>query len=184
MPDITSRHKLAKLLIAAFIALMVTLSLLPKPEPADRKAAVQALFASSASSPEGKSELLSQWRDRIVVVNYWATWCPPCRQEMPALARLSRQFASNGVQFVGIAIDSVEHVRQYMAENHHENEPPYPLLIGDDAALAQSSALGNHKQALPFTVLIDRHGEVQFTHLGAIDEAQLAARLQSLITAP
>lgn len=188
MPETAKKTSSAKLLIAALIAIAATAGLLlnSKQTPHDGKAddskaaAVQTFFASSATRLDGQPQALSQWRGHILVVNYWATWCPPCRQEMPALARLSRQFAQKDVQFIGMAIDTADNVREFAGKN----PPAYPLLIAGDDATEQSRSLGNDKLALPFTAVIDRQGALRLTHLGAIDESQFAARLEALASGP
>jgi thiol-disulfide isomerase/thioredoxin len=188
MPETANKPRLAKLLIAALIAIVATVGLYlngrqaSQESPADHTsaAAVQAFFAGSATRLDGQPQALSQWRGHLLVVNYWATWCPPCRQEMPALARLSRQFAAKDVQFIGLAIDSADNVQQFAGKN----PPAYPLLIAGDDATEQSRSLVNDKLALPFSAVIDRQGALRLTHLGAIDESQFAARLDALTTAP
>ncbi len=175
----------ARLLIAAAVAVILSIGLFSTghaPPPADDlRLAIAGLFASTATSPGGQPQALKEWQGQIVVVNYWATWCPPCRQEMPALGRLSRQFSDKGVQFIGIAIDSAENVQKYVANN---SASPYPLLVGAPEALEQSRALGNQRLALPFTIVIDRQGRHHYSRLGAIDEARLEMQLQQLTKAP
>lgn len=185
MPETSKKPPITKLLIAALIAGLLTLGLIfplskqPTHDTASA-AAVQAFFAGSATRLDGQQQALSQWRGHIVVINYWATWCPPCRQEMPSLARLSRQFSQKDVQFIGMAIDTADNVQQFAAKN----PPAYPLLIAADDAIEQSRSLGNDKLALPFTAVIDRQGGLRLAHLGAIDESQFAARLEALATSP
>lgn len=175
---------IARLAIAALIAIVLTASLfLPRqdaPGTAQNEQAVAALFASSATSPDGKPQALEQWRGRILVVNFWATWCPPCREEMPALSRLSDKFAGKNVQFIGIAIDSADNVQHFVARQRSS----YPLLIGAPEALEQSRALGNQRQALPYTVVIDGQGQLRYQRLGGIDEATLERQLNSLTNTP
>lgn len=175
---------LARLAIAALIAIVLTAGLLlsrqEAPGSAQNEQAVAALLASSANSPDGKPQALQQWRGRILVVNFWATWCPPCREEMPALSQLSDKFAEKGVQFIGIAIDSADNVQRFVAQQRSS----YPLLVGAPEALAQSRALGNHRQALPFTVIIDGQGQLRYQRLGGIDAATLERQLNSLTATP
>ena len=138
--------------------------------------AAQQLMALSLSDLEGIPQSLSQWQGKILVVNLWATWCLPCREEMPGFSRLQRRFAANDVQFVGIGIDSPEKMREY----NREVPVGYPLLAGDSTLLGIVVALGNTAGGLPHTIVVDRHGTVQETHLGAWKEAELAATLEKL----
>lgn len=112
-----------------------------------------------------------------MVVNFWATWCEPCREEVPALVRVQAKYAANGVQVVGISVDSVDKVRQFANEYRIE----YPLVIGSIAVIEVTRRLGNKAAGLPYTVVMDRSGRVVRTHLGAISEAELerAIRLAS-----
>jgi thiol-disulfide isomerase/thioredoxin len=81
----------------------------------------------------------------VLVVNFWATWCPPCKEEMPEFSRLNTKYAPNGVQFVGISLDSADKVAAFK----EETEISYPLLIGNLETLDLSSDLGNRAKALP-----------------------------------
>jgi peroxiredoxin len=97
-----------------------------------------------------------QWRGRILVLNYWATWCFPCREEMPGFSRLQDNFTNKGVQFVGISIDEAAKIIEFQKET----PVSYPLLIGDMKTMTNSAELGNSRQALPFTVVFDRNGQL------------------------
>ncbi|MDP2826522.1 MAG: TlpA disulfide reductase family protein [Sulfuritalea sp.] len=137
-----------------------------------------SIFRLTLPDSNGQTQALEQWRGKILVVNYWATWCPPCREEMPGFARLQEKFAAKGVQFVGISIDTVVKV----AEFQKDTPVNYPLLIGDAGAIDSSVALGNSRQALPFTAVIDRHGMVSAVKLGRFAEVDLERQLVDLIS--
>jgi peroxiredoxin len=136
------------------------------------------IFGLVLPDSTGHAQALEQWRGKILVVNYWATWCPPCREEMPGFARLQAKFATKGVQFVGISIDTAVKV----AEFQKETPVNYPLLIGDTGAIDSSVALGNSRQALPFTAVIDRQGRVAAVKLGRFTEADLEPELVGLVS--
>jgi thiol-disulfide isomerase/thioredoxin len=140
-------------------------------------AAAQTLIVASLSDLDGRSRMISRWRGKVLVVNFWATWCAPCREEIPALMNVQHVYAANGVQFVGIAIDNISKVRDYAAAMHID----YVLLIGGMGALVLSKDLGNRASALPFTVVLDRSGKVVYTHAGAVTEAILDPILQRLL---
>lgn len=141
------------------------------------EAAAQKLMLASLTDLSGKLQALSQWQGKTLVVNYWATWCPPCREEIPALKRIHRKYASNGVEVVGIALDDVAKVREYAAEMSID----YSLLIAGAETLTASKELGNRAGVLPFTVILDRTGKVAYTHAGALTEAALDAVLTPLL---
>ena len=136
-----------------------------------------ALLALRLPDLDGKVQALSQWQGKILVVNYWATWCPPCKEEMPAFSRLQDKFADKGVQFVGISIDSPDKVRKFQAET----PVSYPLLLGTMEHMQTAVNLGNAAQGMPFTVLLDRTGKLHSTKLGRLSEAALAERLEQLV---
>jgi len=120
---------------------------------------------------------LSQWRGKVLLVNFWATWCAPCREEMPVLMRIQHKYASNGLKLVGIAIDNASKVRQFSDQLRLD----YTLVIGGMETLDLSKSLGNRAGVLPYTVVLDRGGNVAFVHAGSLTEAALDAVLSPLL---
>ena len=141
--------------------------LLPEPAPGSRDSGT--LMAVSLPDVDGNAQSLSQWRGRLLVVNFWATWCAPCKEEMPMFVRAQRAHASKGLQFVGIAVDDAAKVRQFAGEIGLN----YPALIGGYGAMELSKSLGNTVMALPFTIVVDPKGNVVLTQLGPVREAQI-----------
>ncbi len=139
-------------------------------------AANPALQVSLATLDNGKASL-AQWQGKVLVVNFWATWCAPCRKEIPEFVKMQTELEAKGLQFVGIAIDDVEQVRTY-AKQIGIN---YPILVGEIDATELGRALGNEMGALPYTVIFDRGGRVVKTVLGGTNEAHLAPILQPLL---
>ena len=137
------------------------------------EAAAQALMLAPLTDLSGKAQTLSQWRGKVLVVNFWATWCPPCREEIPLLMKVHKKYAANGVEFVGIAFDNAAKVREYVAEMNID----YALLISGPETLAISKDLGNPVGVLPFTVVLNRTGKVVYTHAGALTTTILDAVL-------
>ena len=140
-------------------------------------AAIEALFALELPDTEGRPHPMSQWKGKVVVANFWATWCPPCRKEIPEFAEVSEALADQPVQFVGISIDSVQKVRAF----DDEMDVPYPLLIASHEVLALAAQFGNSAQALPFTVIIDREGTPAYIKLGTLNKAELERRIHPLL---
>ncbi len=130
-----------------------------------------ALLAVSLPDATGTAQTLGQWRGKLLVVNFWATWCAPCREEMPMFVKAQGEHGSRGLQFVGIAVDDVEKVRQFATEIGVN----YPTLIGGYGAMELSKSLGNSLMALPFTVVVDRSGKIVMRQLGPVKPAQLDA---------
>jgi peroxiredoxin len=129
---------------------------------------------------DGAMHKLSDWKGKPLVVNFWATWCEPCRREIPLLRSLRREHAGEGLEIVGIAVDQVEDVREY-AKAHKLD---YPVLVGEEGGLAAVAALGMDT-VLPFTVFADTQGHVVTLKIGELheDEAELIlGRLQDVDT--
>ncbi len=140
--------------------------------------AAQRLMSTSLPDLSGKPQTLSQWHGKVLVVNFWATWCAPCREEIPTLMKVQMKYASNGVEIVGIALDNVDKVRDYAKEIRID----YVLLIGGVETLSVLKDLGNRAGVLPFTIVLDRAGKVARAHAGALTEASLSAVLVPLLS--
>lgn len=140
------------------------------PEAAQK--AVAAVFALTLPDLDGHPQALAQWRGKVLVVNYWASWCPPCVKEMPAFSRLHSHYAPWGVQFVGIGMDDVKKMQAFVKTT----PVSYPLLAGDFSS--QNPAL--EIKGLPYTLVIGRDGRVEMTRLGPLDEAVLEPLLRRL----
>lgn len=135
--------------------------------------AIDALWQLGFPDLQGQQQALSQWRGQVVVLNFWASWCAPCREEMPDFAALRAQYHENGVEFVGIAIDNATNVTFFL-QQHPVN---YPILIGEGAAHSLARQLGNPSGALPYTIVLDRDGTPVLNHLGRLPRATLEATL-------
>ena len=140
-------------------------------------ATVQKLMLAPLLDLNGKTQTLSHWRGKIIVVNFWATWCFPCREEIPALIKTRSKYVTSGVEIVGIALDDVSKVREFATEMNIG----YPLLIAAAEILDLSKPLGNRAGVLPFTVILDRGGKMAYSHTGALTEAGLKLVLAPLL---
>ena len=128
----------------------------------------------------GREHSLTDWAGKVLVVNFWATWCPPCVHEIPGFIELQKELGPRGLQFVGIALDDATAAGKFAAARGMN----YPVLAGDDNVAELMRGLGNTIGALPFTVVFDPHGEIVTTHQG--EWSPLAARelLESLVKTP
>ena len=134
-------------------------------------AAHQALWSLRFSRPEGGELAMSGFAGRPLLINFWATWCPPCIREMPEIDRFARQFAANGWQVLGLAVDQEKPVRDFLSQK----PVSYPIALAGFEGIALSRTLGNAAGALPFTVALDRAGRLMHRHLGETRFEQLAA---------
>ena len=139
--------------------------------------AAQVLLATSLPDLKGESQAIGQWKGKVLVVNFWATWCPPCLKEIPEFIRLQEQLGNRGVQFVGIAIDEKGKVEKF-ATSLGIN---YPILIGELEGITLARQAGNRLGGLPFTVIIDRQGRTAKIELGVLDERKLRPILEALL---
>lgn len=120
---------------------------------------------------------ITQWKGKVVVLNFWATWCPPCRRELPTFKALQAEYGERGVQFVGISLDRGELVKDY-ARIEALN---YPQLVGPSKALELGQLLGNRMGALPFTVVVDRDGQITERVFGEWSREEAETALKKLL---
>lgn len=118
---------------------------------------------------EGSDITLDQWKGKLLLVNFWATWCAPCRKEMPLLVNAQKQYGARGLQIIGPALDDAESVRKLAAELKLN----YPIMSDYNSADAAMMLLGNAEGGLPFSVLIDAQGRIIKTVLGELNQKEL-----------
>ena len=116
----------------------------------------------------GESRSLQDWAGKALIVNFWATWCAPCRREIPLLQRIARERAGDGFEVVGIAVDFRDKVLAYADEMQID----YPLLIGEQDALDAAAAFGVEAIGFPFTIFSDRQGRIVYAQMGELHEAE------------
>src|SRR5438132_7373342 len=135
------------------------------------------LLAAPFRDLSGARRTLREWRGRVVLCNFWATWCAPCREEIPMLVAVRAAFAPKGAEVVGIGIDQASKVDEF-AKTYGIT---YPVLIADAGAMELMSRLGNGAGGLPYTVVLDRLGAIAHRRLGALTRAELEAVLRGLL---
>jgi thiol-disulfide isomerase/thioredoxin len=136
-----------------------------------------SLWAANLKDLSGKPRTVGEWRGRVLVCNFWATWCAPCREEIPGFVRLQDSHGARGLTFVGIAIDQPEKVAQF-AQEFRMN---YPVLVGGLGALDLLREAGNRAGVLPYTVVIDRHGGLISQRAGGVNLKDLETMIQPLL---
>ena len=138
--------------------------------------AISRFFAAQFNAPDGMQQTMSQWRGKTLVINFWATWCPPCREEMPAFSRLQTKYSADGVQFVGIALDTPDNVSTFLKQV----PVTYPLLLAETEGMDLSRQLGNSRLALPYTLVLDPDAKPRLVRLGKLPEHELDELLDKI----
>ena len=138
---------------------------------------IKAFFANSWQTPDGKSANSENWRQKVLIVNFWASWCPPCVEEMPTLDKIAQEYAPKNVLIVGIGIDSLSNIREFLLKN----PVSYPIVVGGLEGSNLAKQMGNAQGALPYTVIINSKGKAIFTKLGKISEEELRKAINSAL---
>jgi thiol-disulfide isomerase/thioredoxin len=118
---------------------------------------------------DGNVRKLSDWDGKARLVNFWATWCAPCRREIPLLKSMQAAHAGNNLQIIGIAVDFLEPVQAYAEETDFN----YPILVGQEDAMAAAEASGLEFIGMPFTMVVAPGGQLLKTHIGEIVESHI-----------
>ncbi|MEE9135301.1 MAG: TlpA disulfide reductase family protein [Gammaproteobacteria bacterium] len=116
------------------------------------------------SDLNGVPRPISDWSGQPILINFWATWCAPCRREMPLLQKLHEEFGNDGLQVIGIAIDRAPDVSAFTIETGIT----YPILVGQEDAIEVTDGFGLDFLGLPFTVLVDQDGQILKIQLGEL----------------
>lgn len=120
----------------------------------------------AAADLKGDIRNIKEWDGKIIVLNFWATWCPPCKKEIPDFIELQKVLGDQGLQFIGLALDEESAVREYAAKVGMN----YPSLIVEDEGVGLAKRYGNGIGALPYTVFINRDGEISDTFRGELSK--------------
>jgi thiol-disulfide isomerase/thioredoxin len=142
----------------------------PDPTAVQMRASVAQAETGDFSLPDlaGETRTLADWDGELRVINFWATWCAPCRREIPLLKEIQAQHGEAGIQVIGIAVDDPEPVADYAAEMAFN----YPVLIGQEEAIAAAESFGIDFLGLPFTLIVAPDGELLNVHVGEFDREQ------------
>lgn len=146
-----------------------------EPQPA-ASSAVSNLLSQSMSDSQGKQQNLGQWKNKPLLINFWATWCTPCVDEMPELSALQTELGAQKIQIIGIGIDSPSNISEFASKYQIQ----YPLYVAGMSGSELSRQLGNQAGGLPFTVLIGSDGQIRRTYLGRLKMADLRKDLAAL----
>ncbi|NOU23855.1 MAG: TlpA family protein disulfide reductase [Methyloglobulus sp.] len=155
--------------VVAFVSGISVRGLLSLPLSSSSQAAQTPLPEFSLPDLSGKQHSIKEWQGKVLVINFWATWCPPCLKEMPEFEAMQNEFSNRGLQFIGIALDDADPVKEFIASN----KITYPILLGEDQGTKLAHDLGNIVNTVPFTVIVDKKGLVVKSHMGELSREQL-----------
>jgi thiol-disulfide isomerase/thioredoxin len=140
------------------------------PEPvAESTAVTDSNIDFALPDLDGNMRQLSEWNGKGRLVNFWATWCAPCRREIPLLKKTQEAHGADGIQVIGIAVDFPDQVIAYAEEAQFN----YPILVGQEDAMAAAEASGIDFIGMPFTMVLAPNGELLKTHIGEIVEVHI-----------
>ncbi len=126
---------------------------------------------------QGQPQNFSQWDNHVVLLNFWATWCPPCRREMPDFIDVYEQYKDQGFVIVGVGIDDKQHIADFV----DTLGVSYPVLTGEKDAMNVSRQYGNRHGALPYSIIIDKQGMIRYKTAGLVSKEQLVSRIEPLL---
>ncbi len=149
----------------------------PAPSPAALSLIGQARPDFSLGSTSGEIIAAADFDGQVLLINFWATWCKPCREEMPMLSDLHERMNNRGFTVLGIALDDVQQARDFL----DELGILYPNAVGGADVMATAVLFGNQVGLLPYSVLIGRDGLVRWTRLGELEASELEARVTALL---
>ena len=136
-----------------------------------------ALYSASFKDLKDQMASLGQYKGKVVVMYYWATWCVPCRVETPNLVKLNEKYKGKNVVVIGLALDNGDKVREFVKENG----VTYPIYYGGRDAVQLGKTMGNVGGAIPFTVVIDKAGKLIQTFKGDLPNSELEKIINPLI---
>ena len=134
-------------------------------------------IAFSLPDLTGKQRNINEWQGKILIINFWATWCPPCLKEIPEFIKLQNAYSDKDLQFIGIAIDDKQAVEEYLKTININ----YPMLISGDEGIALSHQLGNIVNAVPFTLIVNKQGQIIHRQPGELSNEKIIELITPLL---
>ena len=169
---------IAVAVLAAAGGYFAAMQLSPGQEPRDGTLLDQARPDFSHLDTRGQPVSAADFDGEVLLVNFWATWCAPCVEEMPMLSRMQEELRGRGLRVVGIALDEPDRATRFA----EDMQLSYPVLVGETDVVLTGKRYGNDSGMLPFSVLVDREGVVRWSKLGALEPEELARKVEFLLS--
>ena len=170
-----------RLLIAAILALIASVNLVKQSRlvapTSSQPSQAQVLLDARFNALNGSEVSLKTWQNKIIVLNFWATWCPPCREEMPELSKMQDEYKNQNLVIIGLSTEDLDTTKNFIAEH----PVSYPVLAGDMQAMTFAESLGNNQSILPYTVVIDEKGQLVKTFFGRVNQTLLEKTITPLL---
>ena len=164
-------------LLVALMAVVAGFKLQQNSQPAKVAEAVTESLSFSFPDINGQQQAVEQWRGKILVINFWATWCGPCLKEIPEFIQWQQAYQDQNVQFVGLAVDDQQSVADYLKTIHIN----YPILIAGDAGSQLSHQLGNLINAVPFSLIVNAQGQIIHRQFGELSKEKFLEVVKPLL---
>lgn len=173
-----------RLLIAAILALIASVYLVKQSgliaPTSSQPSQAQVLLNARFNALDGSEVSLKTWQNKIIVLNFWATWCPPCREEMPELSKMQDEYKNQNLVIIGLSTEDLDTTKNFITEH----PVSYPVLAGDMQAMTFAESLGNNQSILPYTVVIDEKGQLVKTFFGRVNQTLLEKTITPLLKKP
>jgi peroxiredoxin len=173
-----------RLLIAAILVLIASVYLVKQSgliaPTISQPSQAQVLLNARFNALDGSEVSLKTWQNKIIVLNFWATWCPPCREEMPELSKMQDEYKNQNLVIIGLSTEDLDTTKNFIAEH----PVSYPVLAGDMQAMTFAESLGNNQSILPYTVVIDEKGQLVKTFFGRVNQTLLEKTITPLLKKP
>ncbi len=172
-----------KLFFAFIFCFLILISTLFARHQSQKQQATQTIAKAilpdfSLPDISGTQHAIDDWQGKILIINFWATWCPPCLKEIPGFISLQKEYADKNVQFIGIAIDQNEPVADYIKMVNIN----YPILVAAENGTELVVKLGNTMKVVPYTLIVNSNSQIVYQHPGELSPQELRAHIEPLIT--